>query len=86
MPSTFLDLLTVIGPCHTSLFSKPNISMMPMSPEAPLVNWKLPSRLGVDGGVITGSDAISKPLLEVSGLLPRDPFDPGELDAARNDS
>ena len=53
MPSTFLDLLTVIGPCHTSLFSKPNISMMPMSPEAPLVNWKLPSRLGVDGGVIT---------------------------------
>lgn len=54
MPSTFLDLLTVIGPCHTSLFSKPNISMMPMSPEAPLVNWKLPSRLGVDGGVITG--------------------------------
>ena len=54
MPSTFLALLTVIGPCHTSLFSKPNISMMPMSPEAPLVNWKLPSRLGVDGGVITG--------------------------------
>ena len=53
MPSTFLDLLSVIGPCHTSLFSKPNISMMPMSPEAPLVNWKLPSRLGVDGGVIT---------------------------------
>ena len=53
MPNTFLDLLTVIGPCHTSLFSKPNISMMPMSPEAPLVNWKLPSRLGVDGGVIT---------------------------------
>ena len=53
MPSTFLDLLTVIGPYHTSLFSKPNISMMPMSPEAPLVNWKLPSRLGVDGGVIT---------------------------------
>ena len=53
MLSTFLDLLTVIGPCHTSLFSKPNISMMPMSPEAPLVNWKLPSRLGVDGGVIT---------------------------------
>ena len=53
MPSTFLDLLTVIGPRHTSLFSKPNISMMPMSPEAPLVNWKLPSRLGVDGGVIT---------------------------------
>ena len=51
--STFLDLLTVIGPCHTSLFSKPNMSMMPMSPEAPLVNWKLPSRLGVDGGVIT---------------------------------
>lgn len=54
MPNTCLDLLTVIGPCHTSLFSKPNISMMPMSPEAPLVNWKLPSRLGVDGGVITG--------------------------------
>ena len=67
MPSTFLDLLTVIGPCHTSLFSKPNISMMPMSPEAPLVNWKLPSRLGVDGGVIT--DKISNKIEDKLKLI-----------------
>ena len=67
MPSTFFDLLTVIGPCHTSLFSKPNISMMPMSPEAPLVNWKLPSRLGVDGGVIT--DKISNKIEDKLKLI-----------------
>lgn len=52
--------------------------------------YKIPKKINfqfnVSNFTIPGSDAISKPLPEVSGLLPRDPFDPGELDAARNDS
>lgn len=40
-----------------------------------------------DSQRIPGNDAISKPLLELIGLFPREPVDPwGEADAALNDS
>lgn len=40
-----------------------------------------------DSQTIPGNDAISKPLLELIGLFPREPVDPwGETDAALNDS